>query len=362
MKLSLKHIAHLIYVLLIVLSSELLAKNIDYQVINTVVHIVYNNEFQNISDSQVRSQIQVLNNDYSANNSDLKEVDMEFQGIIGNPRIQFQLASEDPFGEITTGIERHETTHGVFANSDIYSSKLGGADAWDTERYLNIWVTDLAPGIVGFATTPITATSVEDGVVVDFTAFGLSGTVVKPYNLGRTTTHEVGHYLGLHHLWGTGGCNTDDGIFDTPNQEKKAGCGSESSSCGSTDMIQNYMNVADDECLLFFTEGQSQKMATVLENYRNNIWSFSDSPVTSVNDSPSFETKIYPNPTKDGTLIISSPNDTFINLFQINGQRILTLVNTKTPVSIKLPKEGVYLIKYGINNTHEIKRIVYAKN
>jgi hypothetical protein len=186
--------------------------------IPVVVHVVYNTNAQNISDAQVQSQIDILNQDFQKLNADTTAVPSAFKPLIADCKIQFCLAKQDPYGNPTTGILRKYTSKTAFSdNDDIKKSGRGGDDAWPASSYLNLWVGNLSGGLLGYAQFP-GGTAATDGVVVLYSAFGNTGTVSAPYHKGRTTTHEVGHWLNLRHIWGddSGACTGSDGVGDTP--------------------------------------------------------------------------------------------------------------------------------------------------
>lgn len=240
--------------------------------VRVVFHIVYQQEIQNITDEQIFSQLKVLNQDFRKKNPDTVNTPEVFKPLAADCRISFVMASEDEEGAPTNGITRTYTTHGPFGNTDIHYSAKGGKDAWNTEKYLNVWVCSLPPGTLGYGTPPGTSAA-HDGVVIHFESFGTTGTARAPYNGGRTLTHEAGHWLGLQHPWGiTGGCEGDDGITDTPLQAAAAeGCDPGRISCGSADMVQNFMNLSEDGCLSLFTTGQAAVMRSVLVQERKGV-------------------------------------------------------------------------------------------
>jgi len=249
--------------------------------IPVVVHIVYKNSTENISDAQIQSQLDVLNLDYRKMNADVGQVPQLFAGLAADTEIEFCLATVDPNGNSTTGITRTPTNVSSFSitQENIKQNGTGGKTAWDTGRYLNIWVGEITGGILGYATPSSlqgTSGAWRDGVVIGFTYFGTMGTATFPYNRGRTGTHEVGHYFDLRHIWGDGNCSVDDGIADTPLQESQyGGCptfGSPSTiSCGSQDMFMNYMDYTDDRCMFMFTTGQANAMRSVIQNHRAEL-------------------------------------------------------------------------------------------
>jgi hypothetical protein len=232
--------------------------------IPVVVHVLYNTASQNISDAQIMSQIAVLNQDFAASNADVSLVPSVFSGLVSNTQIQFCLAQQTPSGVSTTGIVRKSTTTTSFSSNDnVKRNANGGDDAWDATKYLNIWVCNLGGGLLGYAQFPGGAAS-TDGVVINYTAFGNMGTASAPYGLGRTTTHEVGHWLNLRHIWGDASCGNDQ-VGDTPTQQtSNFGCPTfphvTCSNGANGDMFMNYMDYTDDACMYMFTAGQSTRM------------------------------------------------------------------------------------------------------
>jgi len=239
--------------------------------IPVVVHVVYNNSTENISTAQINSQINVLNADFSASNGDISSVPSLFTSRIGDANIQFALATTDPSGNPTSGITRTPTTRTSFSTSGnpVKFNSTGGKDAWPTDQYLNIWVCDISGGILGYAQFPNSGSAATDGVVTDFAYFGTTGTATAPFNLGRTTTHEVGHWLNLRHIWGDTGCGGDDFVSDTPLAgSPNFGCpsfGANSCSGGDPDMWMNYMDYVDDRCMYMFSQGQVNRMRATFE-------------------------------------------------------------------------------------------------
>ncbi|MBC8045185.1 MAG: zinc metalloprotease, partial [Fimbriimonadaceae bacterium] len=251
----------------------------DIYVIPVVVHIVYKTGSQNISDERIFSQINVLNDDFRRLNDDADETPSEFQDVAADVMIEFCLTSLDPNGDSTTGITRTETEKDSFPiGSQVKKTSSGGIDSWDTERYLNIWVCNLPSDVLGFSSVPGFPES-EDGVVIGYKFFGSGMGAISPYNLGRTCTHEIGHYLGLQHIWGddSGSCSGSDLIADTPNQAWETfGCATFPlvDDCTETSpgvMFMNYMDYTDDNCMNMFTEGQKTKMRTTIEEVRETL-------------------------------------------------------------------------------------------
>lgn len=247
--------------------------------IPVVVHIVLD-DTSAVTYNQVLSQIDVLNRDYNAANTDISQVPAVWQPLIGNTRINFCLAQRTPDGEPTSGIVKVKTAAGQSFSindgaADAKYNSTGGSDAWDHSKYLNIWVTRLSGNYLGVAAPPGTGFPEEqEGVVVQYTAFGTTGSVGRVYDLGRTCTHEIGHYFGLKHIWGddNGSCTIDDGIADTPLQgDNTYGCPTfpKLDNCTTVApgiMFMNYMDYTDDACMHLFTAGQVNRMRYVLEN------------------------------------------------------------------------------------------------
>jgi hypothetical protein len=231
--------------------------------IPVVVHVVWNTAAENISDAQILSQIEVLNEDFRRLNSDADNV----WGQAADTEIEFCLANVDPNGNATTGITRTQTSNTSFSTNDnVKFTSSGGKDAWPSSSYMNIWICDISGGIIGYAQFPGGPAS-TDGIVVDYTTTGNIGTATAPFDLGRTATHEVGHYLNLRHIWGDGGCGASDLVADTPDSDgPNNGCNTSTVSCGTTDMVQNYMDYTDDDCMNLFTAGQTSRMRALFNS------------------------------------------------------------------------------------------------
>ena len=227
--------------------------------IPVVVHVVYNNSTENISAAQIQTQIDVLNEDFRAANSDVSSVPSVFSSRVADTEIEFVLDK----------ITRTSTSVSAFGTNDqVKFSAQGGKDAENTDTKLNLWVCDISGGILGYAQFPGGPAN-TDGVVIDYQYFGTTGTATAPFNLGRTGTHEVGHWLNLRHIWGDGGCSVDDFVSDTPTSgNPNYGCpslGTNSCSGGDYDMWMNYMDYVDDACMYMFTSGQKTRMRATFE-------------------------------------------------------------------------------------------------
>ncbi len=256
--------------------------------IPVVVHVIHNGQnvgvAPNITDNQVISQITVMNQDFAKMAG---TPGWNTNPIGANTMIQFALAKVDPNGNPTNGINRVNMCRAGWDMGDI-DSILKPEAIWDPTQYMNMWSVNFSnQGLLGYAQFP-DPTSVPglppagaantDGVVSGFRFFGSStyndGTFLlsAPYDKGRTMTHEVGHYLGLRHIWGDANCGNDF-VSDTPvHQTANGGCPShpKPNNCppaGTPDeMFENYMDYTSDGCMNIFTQGQSLRMNTVLSN------------------------------------------------------------------------------------------------
>ena len=245
--------------------------------IPVVVHVVYKTPAENITAAQVRSQIRVLNRDFRATNTDRAKVPPVWRGLVANCGVNFALAKRDPMGKATTGITRTKTAKAGFpADDSVKFRSKGGADAWPTDKYLNIWVCSLKDGLLGYAQFP-GGPSRTDGVVILNVAFGTTGAASAPFNLGRTATHEVGHWLNLRHIWGdTEDCSGTDFVVDTPNAAgpnfgKPAFPHVSCNNGPNGDMFMNYMDYVDDNAMFMFTSQQVIRIQAALNGPRRTL-------------------------------------------------------------------------------------------
>jgi hypothetical protein len=245
--------------------------------IPVVVHVVYKTEEQNVSKAQINSQLAVLNRDFRATNTDKSNVPSVWTGLVADARIEFVLATTNPNGNPTDGVTRTHTNRSSFGTDDsVKRASTGGVSAWPRNTYLNIWVCNLAGGYLGYAQFP-GGPGATDGVVITYSAFGTKGTAAAPFNLGRTATHEVGHWLNLRHIWAdTNDCSGSDQVADTPNAQLP-NYGTPTFphvSCGNApngDMFMNYMDYVDDAAMFMFSGGQSARMNACLAGPRKKI-------------------------------------------------------------------------------------------
>jgi len=345
--------------------------------IPVVVHVVWHHSEENISDLQIESQIEASTADFRKLNANLNALPTEFFDLAVDIEIEFCLATVDPFGNATNGITRTETEFeniaSLFAPGDIlriFNNDLGGKDGWDPDKYLNIWVASTGGFPLGFACLPGTCPPEEDGIVVDPVVFGTTCNTSNAFNLGRTTTHEIGHYFNLMHLWGseTDDCDEDDLVEDTPFQTAPHfGCPDYPSiSCGTSDMFVNYMDFSDDECLAMFTEGQKLRMLAALNGPRSQLLTSNGCGLTnprprSINNN---SISIFPNPVRSCLHIdvdINNQTPILITLYNAVGQQIFSSINTPNDVrsvDVSSLVPGVYFVNFEVNNQSATKRIV----
>ncbi len=223
--------------------------------IPVIVNVLYKTSAQNISATQIASQIDVLNKDFSATNSDYSLTPSIFQSVrSGDVNVRFVLDQ----------VIRKSTSKSSWGTNDAMKKASGGGiAATSPTTKLNLWVCNLSGGILGYAQFP-GGSAATDGVVIDDNAFGSTGTVSAPYNKGRTATHEVGHWLNLRHIWGDATCGSDL-VGDTPSHNTaNYGCPTypHKSTCTGTpvEMTMNYMDYTDDACMYMFSAGQKTRM------------------------------------------------------------------------------------------------------
>ena len=328
--------------------------------IPVVVHVLYKNATQNISDAQIMSQLAVLNADFRRLNTDYSSiVPAAFQSFSADMELVFCLATKKSDGSPTTGIERKSvTTSFNFANNYYQSS---GLLAWDPTKYLNIWVGDMPSPFLGWAYLPDAAGYPEDGLAIGYKYFGTTGAAEYPYNGGRTATHEIGHYFGLLHPWGEDGslCGTldnDDGCPDTPATNDPHYGGNvfpdNTNTCipsANGAMFMNFMDYVTDEEMAFFTNDQKTIKTNTMAGPRASLLNSNACSFLSVNDVEIGNSiNLFPNPTTQ-YISIASPLTKIneVEIFSADGRFLKRAIvkNETDKIDVKDFLPGVYYVR-----------------
>jgi hypothetical protein len=353
-------------------------------VLPVVFHIVYNTEAQNLSDEVILSQLEVLNEDYRRLNENATETRDIFLPVAADCEIEFALATSDPMGNPTSGITRTMTDREGFALDlfaqtntldEVKKAATGGADAWDTEHYINVWICNIESSflgqVFGLAYPPATldnwpaGSSAPDptleGVIVHYTTVGRNNPVAGDDDFagndgGRTLVHEMGHYLGLRHTWGDAlpfledGCTVDDGMSDTPNNvaADQFLCNFTSNTCETDlendlpDMIENYMDYSLDECMSVFTNEQKDLMRYVVFNLRPGLLEG-----VGIAEQRISQFRVYPNPASDQlTISLDRRTTCEFELRDLTGRLISTtmLDGIQTTLHCESLHSGIYML------------------
>jgi hypothetical protein len=329
--------------------------------IPVVVHILYHSPSEKISDARVQSQLDVLNKCFRHKNADSVKTPAVFKPLAADCEIEFQLAKSDSRSRSTTGIIRKYTPITSWKMDDKmkFSSNMGD-DAWDAKSYLNIWVCNMDK-LAGYSSLP-GSDAAKDGLVMDIDAFGVINSG-NGYDLGKTVVHEVGHWLGLKHLWGDANCG-DDGVSDTPKQASyTSGCPSAIRiTCGNGpngDMYMNYMDFTSDACINLFTKGQKARMRALFDVGGPRYLFISskglDAPLIYESPLPESDPKwlypqLYPNPS-NSAITLDLSYDTrwvgkMIQIMNLQGQIVMQLqISGKIqPIDINKLQAGIYFL------------------
>lgn len=228
----------------------------------------------NLPDERIIEQLEILNEDFRRTNPDASDTPSEFLSVAADTEIEFVFARQDPEGLPTDGIVRIQGAKSEYSISD--DAALMAESFWPHEHYINFYITNLSGNNLGYAQFPFSnlegiASELEnykstDGIVIDHVWVGRNSNTGSFDSHGRTATHEMGHFLGLRHIWGDGGCSALDYCDDTPEAaSSSSGCPTNKTTCDSKDMVQNFMDYTDDRCMNLFTVCQKERMRTVLE-------------------------------------------------------------------------------------------------
>lgn len=384
--------------------------------IPVVVHVIHNGENigvgDNISEAQIQSQINVLNQDFRRLNSGVLFSPAPFRGTSDDPLIQFCLAQQKPNGSPTNGIMRYlkpSEQDYINANTPLELRCLNmftieafkTTTIWDRNKYLNIWVSDLNqlppifqgqptqeqgcnfesdtlgyaqfPGLSGGLFPTLFQANLTDGVWIRNDVFGTVGNLNPNFNLGKTTTHEVGHWLNLKHIWGDENqCALDDDVIDTPKQTTEStGCNSfpSTDSCSGSFpgiMFMNFMDYSNDNCLSVFTYGQTVRMDAALFNQRLGLLTSNGcTPSIMSIDENNFDKgiKVYPNPFSNQLTIETNEPIFKIEIYNLLGQMVKSKIidsPTNNSVNINLSElvQGNYIAKIYVENGEKSVKII----
>jgi hypothetical protein len=338
--------------------------------IPVAVHIVWHSPQENLSDEQVQTQIEWLNRDFRGQNAEAAQVPAIFRSVLADMEIEFCLVA----------ITRTQTNLPGIANlfqsgkRRLCYTALGGRDAITPQRCLNIWVAGRNDGACGDAPLPGQTPPValaEDGVFLHPRCFGPGGN--PPYQLGRTTTHEVGHYLNLRHLWGDGLedplCQSDDGLTDTPPQSYSylGECPTHPNfSCGGPAMFMNFMNFTDDACMAMFTQGQKERAWATIHAFRPGLFEGDCLPVALADPSPPAPAiKLLNNPARDWAALQLPEKETCkITIFDQAGRLILDdsqAFGGWYRIDTRAFYPGVYFIKIWSGGKIHVEKLIIAR-
>ncbi len=362
-------------------------KDNELYTIPVVVHVVHNIPAQDIPDSVIIDQIRILSEDYGRMNADTVNMRSDFDPVAGNPRIKFKLAEIDENGLSTNGITRTLTPNASFGSlaaalgdfsdlENVKSTANGGHDPWDPTRYLNIWVCNMSisfggneiTALLGYATPPDglphwpagSTNGLTDGVVLQYQTVGSNNPNMLDMGngpmqmMGRTASHEVGHYLGLRHIWGDGDCTAQDGVDDTPNATAQSDfdCNPTKNTCVDNilgvdlpDMIENYMDYSAEDCQNSFTQGQVDIIHGVLDNERYDLVHGNPASVSAQEE---ISLRIFPNPANDVITIEHNGELSNLHLTTMYGTVLRTdfQPESTTAISIEELPAGVYFINF----------------
>ena len=346
--------------------------------IPVVVHVVYNNAAQNISDAQVQSQIDVLNEDFNATNRDYNNYDAGYTAVKGNPSINFCLVQV---------IHKATKKRSFGANDAVKKNKSGGSDAVDPQHKLNFWVCNLGQSLLGYAQFP-GGPAATFGIVCHYQAFGRGSqyNLFSQFNLGRTATHEVGHCLGLRHIWGDAACGNDF-VGDTPlHNTYNVGCPAQGhrSTCSGTplEMWMNYMDYTDDRCMYFFSDGQvarsdfyidNDPLIQSIVNSSCTIGAANNSIVTNTSGGSNSarlsnpDLVIYPSITTGAATIqyyTTINGKAEVNIYNTNGSLVLRKTiaviagENTNQLDVSRLANGVYILQLNQDNNKQVRKLV----
>jgi hypothetical protein len=342
--------------------------------IPVVFHVVYQTTAENVHDSILQEQLDVLNEDLNALNTDLWKVPAAWQSIIGSMPITFMFASVDPNGNPTTGIERQFTPTATWSTNDNVKYAIsGGLDAWPDTSYLNIWVCDLGAALNGYTQFP-GGPDATDGIVLNYRFVGRGAPAMAPFNAGRVGTHEFGHWLGLLHIGPTANCADLDSCADTPPYSSSSVYGTYPVGTILTDgcqpvapgiMWMNFMSYVDDTAMVFFTGDQIARMTWYLNNMRQGFFTPNGIHEGQIDSRYS----IYPSPSSSGIFNMTRTDvstNASVEVYDAQGRLVTSPLNFATGVSslqidLSSCANGVYTVFTRNNFSTETKQVVIAE-
>lgn len=360
-----------------------------------VIPVVFHNIYKNttdptyLHDSVFYRQLEILNETYGLTNSNFANTRAIFDTLAANTDIQFCMASVDPNGNPTTGINRVQSSTNFFMapfNDNVKDPTQGGVAPWDANYYLNIWTCDMSFNgtvfVLGYAAFPGGPAS-KDGVVLQYQYVGYQNTG-NNNNLGRTAVHEVGHWLGMRHIWGDGQqgsnpCDSTDYVDDTPraNDASQQTCNLTKNTCSNEDttwtqanvdppdMVENYMDYSNDACMTMFTKGQKLRMWSFINTLRTGLLNNTVACILGTNEQENLSrsTYVFPNPTK-GLVNINfgagSTDNLQVEITDALGRQITAFKpnSLSNVVDLTAQPAGIYFAKIKSDNLYIVKKII----
>ncbi|HKR04969.1 MAG TPA: zinc-dependent metalloprotease [Bacteroidia bacterium] len=344
--------------------------------IPVVFHVMYNTAAQNIPISRILAQMDVLNNDFQRLNADTINTPSVFAQCANGSQIHFCLAQRDPGGQPTTGIITVPTPASSFTGAQIFYQSQGGDPIWPAESYLNIYVGNLANGVLGFAQYP-GGNDTTDGVVVHYECIGGLNTpgTLAPYNLGRIATHQVGHWLNLQHF-GTNCSTLGTGICQPPQQSMPTGCPAfPEITCNNGpngNEFMNFMQGVNDSCMNMFHYGQITRMNACLASsisLRNALASSPGCLPVGINEINNLINSciLYPNPSTGNIQLIfkaKEKKNLKCEILNMIGEKAFEQILTTSDIrntynlDVSFLSKGIYLLDINIDGERIVKKIV----
>jgi hypothetical protein len=339
----------------------------DFIPVPVVFNVLYEHESENISDNQILSQLEVLNADYAAENPDLQALPAPWRSLAGPTGIRFCLYN-GPDSE--GGIRRRKAEPWKYGPAfSIFHEATGGIDGIDPQKVLNIWITQLEKPLLGYANPVHQYLPSESGVVADYRCVGSLGVAFwnQPFHLGRTLTHEIGHYFGLLHVWGNfeEECAEDDGINDTPAQyEALYHCPEQVNGCADEANVANFMNLVDDACMAMFTKGQGARMQAYIAEFLPNLGQYSSCADGQTWYLPVSEEEfwVFPNPNQGNFVVQHTLGETgTLNLYDAAGRLVYSSEINTPNMQISLHQRlanGLYFLALSTTSKTVVTKMI----